>query len=109
MVWNPRDRMLRRLGVAAAACEILALFVAALFYGASRMSTGGVTYSLAPLTFLEAMNVGWAVFFLLFLPSCFFYVRRTGDALDGDRTVVIAEARLEGRRAALLRARSRRR
>jgi len=91
--------MLRRLGLAAAVSELLAAFVAGVSYLAG----------LSDLSLAQAFNVGWAVFFLTFLPACFLYVRRSDGELNGDRIVRIAEARLDGRRASLLRARSRRR
>lgn len=108
-VWDPRTAMLRRLGIAAAASEVVALAVSGLIYLGSRIASPGHAYALAELTFLEAMQIGWAVFFLLFIPACLLYVRRNPTEMDGDRRVTIAGARLDGRRASLLRARSRRR
>ena len=99
LAWDPRASMLRRLGLAAAVSEILAALTAGVFY------LGGIP----DLSLSQAFNVGWTVFFLIFVPACLLYVRRSDLALNGDRIVRIAEARLDGRRANLLRARSRRR
>jgi hypothetical protein len=101
--WDPRDAMLRRLGVAAAVCEVVALGVAGLLYLGQNVGSWSMDLSLS-----AAFNVGWAVFVLAFVPSCLWYVRRNETQLNGDRCVRIAEALLDGRRTILLRARSRR-
>jgi hypothetical protein len=101
--------MLRRLGLAAAVSELLAVVLAGVLHLAGTSARSGSLYTLAEITASEAFTVGWAVFFLVFIPGCLLYVRRSDVALDGDRIVRIAEARLDGRRSTLLRARSRRR
>jgi hypothetical protein len=105
--WDPRASMLRRLGVAAALSEALALFVAGVFYLAGKWADPGTSYGFSEMSFHQAFDLGWAVFFLAFIPACLLYVRRSDVALNGDRLVRIAGARLDGRRSRLLRARSR--
>ena len=90
---------------------IASFLIGMLLYAWGQTATGDpfLAYRTFAIEFADAINIISVVFWLVFALFYFIHIRRSEHDLTEEKCAAIAEAWLDGRRASLLRGRSRRR